>query len=182
MALLRLTATSGVAATISLGIRLGVSLGLALGLGACTLAGAQATERMTEHSGLTAPAGWRDLPELASRVGASLAERELRLDGVEAWGEPARGCFGVWLAIRGDGATAAQVLAGLAAEDITTTDVVTPPGAAGVVTATFAKGAHHGRLRARVAAGTITALACFANAREPASCETPCTLLLGGLP
>ena len=118
MALLRLTATSGVAATIHLGIRLGIRLGVILALGACTLAGAQATERMTEHSGLTAPAGWRDLPELASRVGATLAERKLRLDGVEAWGEPARGCFGVWLAIRGDGATAAQVLAGARQEQL----------------------------------------------------------------
>jgi len=59
--------------------------------------------------------------------------------------------------------------------------VVAPETADGIVALSFEKGAHRGRLRARIAAGKITAVACFANEREPAACDAACTGLLGGL-
>ena len=69
--------------------------------------------------------------------------------------------------------------------------MVVPESGDGVVAMSFettaapgssVHGAYRGRLRARIAAGKITALACFANEREPAACESACTALLGGLP
>jgi len=147
-------------------------------LAACGQAGAQPTA----SSGLTAPAGWIAIPEIATAVATAAKDAGSTIDGSEAWGDPARGCYGVWLALHGDGASAEQVLAGITGQTITTTNIIKPETADGIVTLSFEKGAHHGRLRARIAAGKITALACFANEREPAACEAPCTTLLGGLP
>lgn len=146
-------------------------LAAVLALGACGRAGAQPTPAPAS-SGVTPPAGWSALPEVASSVG---------VPGAEAWGDPARGCYAVWFRLEGKGATADAVLAGLAAEQITTSDLVKPDGE-GIVAARFAKGAYTGRLRARITEGAITALACFANRREPKMCEAPCTTVLGALP
>ncbi len=147
-------------------------------LAACGQAGAQPTAT----SGLTAPAGWVAIPEIATAVAAAAKADGSTIVGSEAWGDPARGCYGVWLALQGDGASAEQVLAGIAGQPITTTNIIMPDTADGIVTLSFEKGAHRGRLRARIAAGTITTIACFANDREPAACDAPCTGLLGGLP
>jgi hypothetical protein len=139
---------------------------------ACSRAGAQPTPAPEASSGVKVPAGWTALPTLATRTGVPLAE---------AWGDPARGCYAVWFRLQGSGATADAVLAGLAAEQFTTSDLVKPEGD-GIVAATFAKGAYTGRLRARIAGGAITALACFANRREPKGCDAACTAVLGALP
>ena len=126
----------------------------------------------TAVSGVKPPAGWIALPSIATRVG---------VPGAEAWGDTARGCYAVWFRIQGAGATADAVLAGLAAEQLTTSNLVKPDGD-GIVAASFTKGTYTGRLRARIADGALTALACFANQREPKSCDTPCTTVLGALP
>jgi hypothetical protein len=146
-------------------------------LAACGQAGAQPSAT----SGLAAPAGWRTLPELAAAVVDAAKADGVTVDGGEAWGETSRGCYGVWLSLHGSRATSEAVLAGLATEKLAITDVVKPDGD-GIVSATFAKPPFSGRLRARLADGKLTALACFANAREPKSCEAACTTLLGGLP
>lgn len=156
-----------------------IRAGTLVALGACGQAGAQPP---AQTSGLTAPAGWRALPELAGAVGFAMSGEGIRLDGVEAWGEPAIGCYSVWMAMHGAGASAQEVLAGLEAEALELRDVVKPDGADGVVAASFEKPPYRGRLRARVATGTIVALACFANEREPGACDAACTTLLGGLP
>lgn len=162
-------------------LRLTLAIAAAM-LAACSQAGAQPSER----SGLSAPAGWQPLPELAASAAKALAADKIRVDGFEAWGELAKGCYGVWLALHGDGASAQQVLAGIEAEGIEVSDVVKPEASDGLVAATFtrtiATTVWRGRLRARIAAGKITALACFANDREPGACELACTTLLGGLP
>ena len=156
-------------------------------LAACGQAGAQPSAT----SGLKAPVGWIAIPEIATAVAAAAKTEGTTVDGAEAWGDPARGCYGVWLAIHGDGASAEQVLAGLASQPITTTNIVKPESTDGVVALSFETtaapgtsvgGTYRGRLRARLAAGQITALACFANEREPIACETACTSLLGGIP
>lgn len=155
-------------------------------LAACGQAGAQPNAT----SGLTAPAGWIALPEIATAAFAAAKSDGSTVDGTEAWGDPARGCYGVWIALHGDGATAEKVLAGLALQPITTTGIVKPESGDGLVALSFettaapgaASGTYRGRLRARIAAGKITALACFANEREPVACESSCTALLGGLP
>ncbi len=145
---------------------------------ACGQAGAQPSVA----SGLEPPAGWQALPELATSVAEATKTDGVMIDGVEAWGETARGCYAVWFAIHGSGASAEAVLAGLATEKLTTTNVVTPESGDGVIAVTFARPPYTGRLRARITDGTITALACFASEREPLTCETPCTTLLGAIP
>ena len=157
-------------------LRLAALLALAAS-SACSPAGAQptpapATTTTTSTSGVKVPAGWTELPALAAQTGVPLAE---------AWGDTTRGCYAVWFRLQGSGATADAVLAGLAAEQITTSDLVKPEGD-GIVAAVFTKGAYTGRLRARIADGAITTLACFANQREPKSCDWPCTAVLGALP
>jgi len=159
-------------------------------LAACGQAGAQPSAT----SGLSVPAGWIAIPEIAMAVTTAAKGDGVSVEGAEAWGEPARGCYGVWLVLAGEGASAEQVLAGIAAQPVTTSNVVRPEGADGLVTLSFeapaaagpatAPGAtmYRGRLRARIAAGKITTLACFANDREPATCEAACSSLLGGLP
>lgn len=149
-----------------------------LALAACGQAGAQPTAT----SGLTAPVGWIAIPAIATAAATAAKGDGVTVDGAEAWGDPARGCYGVWLALHGDGASAEQVLAGFATEPITTTNVVKPDTGDGLVAMSFTRGVYRGRLRARIAAGKITALACFANDREPIACDGACTTLLGGLP
>jgi hypothetical protein len=88
----------------------------------------------------------------------------------------------VWQRVTGSGASVEQVLAGIASEKLETTDVVKPTGEAGIVSLAFTKAPYAGRMRARVENGSVTALACFANEREPIACESACTSLLGSLP
>ena len=151
-------------------LRLAALLALAAGV-SCSRAGAQPATT-TGGSGVNVPPGWTVLPALAAQT---------NVPNAEAWGDTTRGCYAVWFNLQGSGATPEAVIAGLAAEQITTSDLVRPEGD-GIVAATFTKGGYTGRLRARIASGTITALACFANQREPKSCDTPCTAVLGALP
>lgn len=145
---------------------------------ACDPAGAQPGTA----SGLTTPAGWTALPELASATAAAAKDDGVTVEGSEAWGEPGRGCYAVWLALRGERATGAAVLDGLTAQGFTTTDVVKPETDDGVVSLAFDKPPFHGRVRAKITAGRVVAVACFANDREPATCDAPCLALLGSLP
>lgn len=198
-------------ALLRLSVRAGVMALAASWFAACGQAGADPSVT----SGLAAPRGWKTLPEMASAVAAAAKGNGVTVDGAEAWGEPSRGCYAVWLALRGEGASAEQVLAGIGAQPWTTTNLVKPDTTDGLVALTFetrsptadaaptgepsghaagsaagsasppvirTTGTHRGRLRARIAAGKVTALACFANEREPVACETPCTTLLGGVP
>lgn len=146
---------------------------------ACGQAGAQPTAT----SGLQPPAGWQALPELGRAVGAAASAQGVTVDGTEAWGETSIGCYGVWVKLHGSGATAAEVMKGLELAKLSLRDVVSPAADDdGLIAVTFERLPYRGRLRVRAAGGTITALACFANDREPASCDQPCTTLLGGLP
>ncbi len=142
-------------------------------------------------SGLTPPAGWQAMPELAAASRGALG-KGATVDGAEAWGEPAMGCYAVWLAIGAPGtaeAVARQVVAGFTAAAagsgtgarLTFKDVAAPAGDEGVLALSFERGDHRGRLRARLGGGKLTALACFANQREPLACEAACTSFLGAI-
>lgn len=154
--------------------------------GACGQAGAQASAAAA--SGISAPAGWQVLPEMARAVGDAAKADGVTVAGTEAWGEPARGCYAVWIRLTGIGASVEQVLAGLASEKLETKDILKPTSEGnaadglGIVALAFAKPPYAGRLRARIESGSISALACFANEREPIACETACSSLLGSLP
>lgn len=157
-----------------------------LGLGACRSSEAGPT------SGLTPPPGWSALPSLATAASTAAKANKLTVHGVEAWGEPARGCYAAWISVRGGGgapdAMATELVKSLSVEPslmgILVRDVVTPAAGqpSGVLTLSFERGVYHGKLRANLAKdGTLGALACFWNLREPAACAKACDALIGSL-
>lgn len=153
------------------------------------VAGCRASEA-GPSSGLTAPTGWRPLPSLAVAAGSAAAQAGLNLDGAEAWGEPARGCYGAWLGLHGPKTeprvAADAVLATLPTElpGVAVADVVKPAAGAetGLLALAFTRGTYRGRVRAQLASSGLTSIvACFWNPREPVACEAGCAQLLGSL-
>jgi hypothetical protein len=133
------------------------------------------------------------MPELVSAATEAAKQSSLRVDGIEAWGEPARGCYATWLSVTGErgapDALADLLIANLSATPalagITVTDVVKPTvktAETGVLSLAFARAAYHGRMRAQIGkTGAYAVLACFWNEREPAACEAACSELLGSM-
>jgi hypothetical protein len=86
----------------------------AVALVACSAAGADpaAAPRIAAH-----PEGWKQLPAVAAAVGAAARADGVTIDAADAWGEPAHGCYAVWLELHGGTsdapALADQVLAGM---------------------------------------------------------------------
>jgi hypothetical protein len=143
-------------------------------------------------SGLTPPAGWQPLPPLAAAATEAAKAGKLTVDGAEAWGEPARGCYAAWFALRTAGGApdviADQLVNSLRVDPalfgVLIKDVVTPRAgdARGVLSLAFERAQYRGKLAAVIAKeGKLTALACFWNPREPRACEQACNGLLGGL-
>jgi hypothetical protein len=147
---------------------------------ACTDAGAQ------PPSGIKAPPGWTAQPAIAVAAKDALGKKAT-VDGLEAFGDPARGCYSVWMAVRGAGSAkdlAEQLVKGLAGEQrkVDIKDVVKPTTDEGVLALSFETAPFKGRLRARLGKGKIVTLACWSTPREPLACEQACTSLLGALP
>jgi hypothetical protein len=143
-------------------------------------------------SGLTPPAGWTALPTLATAASEAAKAGKIAVDGVEAWGEPARGCYATWISLRGGGGAAdvmaTELVKSLSGEPalmgIVVRDVVKPAAGAtsGVLALTFERGLFRGKLRAQLANdGKLAALACFWNLREPVACAAACDGLLGSM-
>lgn len=141
-------------------------------------------------SGLTPPSGWRPLPELATAAGDTAKQAAITVDGIEAWGEPARGCYAAWLSVRGDAGAPAGLADSLIASmtvdvpALTVSDIVKPEAKAdaGVVSLAFTRPPYRGRVRAQIAkTGAIAALACYWNQREPIACEAACNQLIGAM-
>lgn len=139
-------------------------------------------------SGLTPPAGWQSLPSLATAASDAAKSDGVVVDGAEAWGDPARGCFGAWLALhagaRAPDAMVDALVASLKTDGIEVRDVVkpTPNAVGGTASLVFEKAPYHGKLRAQlIKDGHMTLLGCFWNEREPVACETACTQLIGSL-
>ena len=122
----------------------------------------------------------------------------MTVDSADAWGDPALGCYAVQLAIHGgaadSGAIATQIVDGLGggvaglsgsaggASKLSFSEVVRPSDGSEVLSFTFARAPYHGRLRARLGAGRIAALACFGNQRDPARCDATCGRMLQSAP
>jgi hypothetical protein len=123
--------------------------------------------------GVTPPAGWMPLPQLASAAKA-------QIDGshAQAWGDPAMGCYAATLTFAQRGTTSALVAD--VQKTVTVRDVVAPTTPAGVLAFSFEKAPYKGRVRAMLDGKIVNALACFWNEREPAACEAACTALIGG--
>lgn len=159
------------------------AIGLAaIGLAACQAAEAQpATAQPAANLGAAAhPAGWRALPAIAAAVAAAARADNAIVEGADAWGEPAIGCYAVWLTLRGADAAAPvlaeQILTSAAA--LSPTAIVRPTAADGVLGFGFARPPYRGQLRARLGGGRVSAVACFANQREPQVCDAACPRVL----
>lgn len=155
------------------------------------LAACAPTADAAPTSGLTPPAGWVALPQLATATTAAIAADHVALVGSEAWGDLARGCYAAWVAVRGRGAAAdvmaTQLLASVRNDvtGIAIRDLVQPAAGTdhGTLSFAFDRATYHGRLRAELTTnqGSIVALACFWNQREPTACAGACTSLLGSM-
>jgi len=156
-----------------------------IGLAVLAACGQAKAEPAATRSGLTPPAGWQSLPQLAEAVSAAGRDAKIAIDGSEAWGETEMGCYATWLALSGGDAApdvlADQVLASLGAAKLAVSDVVKPSSTAGTLSLRFERAPYHGRLRAELSKGRITAVACFANQREPVACESACTTWIGAM-
>lgn len=164
-----------VALRISRGTTIAVA---ALALAGCGSAGAQPDQ----VSGLTAPAGWQRLEPAETAAKLAAAAPNVTVAGVQAWGEPALGCYALWLSLRGGGgdadSIARDVIDGLRTAKFTVTEL---PVADGVLELGLDRAPYKGRLRARVGDGQVTGVACVANQRDPAACEAGCVSLLGAI-
>lgn len=156
-----------------------------LAVAACTDAGAQSAAPPAVTP-VAPPAGWTAQPAIAAAVQDALGKTSV--DGLAAFGEPAMGCYGAWMALRARGDAselAEQIVRGLsggAARTLAIRDLVKPTAATGVLALGFDSPPYTGRLRARLGDGKLAALACWWSPREPIACEQACTTLLGGLP
>lgn len=117
-------------------------------------------------SGLTMPSGWRPIPAIAAAATAAL-EDPTAIDGAQAWGEPALGCYAVWISMRGTGdaaAIGARIVSGLGGEpELVTSELVGPVATRG---ASDAKGA------GAVGATQLLTLA-FGRVHPPAGAGSP---------
>jgi hypothetical protein len=124
------------------------------------------------------------LPAIAAAVTAAAASDGVTVDAASAWGEPAGGCYAVWLALHGPAAGAPeladQVLAGMT--ELAPADIARPSGPDGALAFSFARPPYRGRVRAQLGGGRISAVACFGNQREPRACDAACTYVLQGVP
>lgn len=174
----------------------------AVALVACSAAGADPAA--SAGGGAARPPGWKQQPSMATAVSAAARANGVVIDAVDAWGDPAAGCHAIWLALHGGAgdapALAEQVLEGLrstvqsalpggpaaakagARPGISISEVAKPTGPTGVLALGFARPPYRGRVRAQLGGGRITAIACFANQREPVACEAACALVLRGVP
>ena len=170
----------------------------AVALAACNAAGADpgaAPSRGAAH-----PEGWKQLPAMATAVGAAARADGVTIDSVDAWGEPANGCYAVWLALHGASgdapALADQVLAGLsrpaaragrpqnatAPGELAISELVKPVARDGVMAFAFASAPFRGRVRAQLGGGRIAAVACFGNERAPLACDAACARMVEASP
>ena len=122
------------------------------------------------------PAGWIAMPGVATAAIDARGPKG-KVTG-DAWGEPAMGCYAV---VVGFAAHDAKALLADVKAQLGVRDVVEPPPQGGVLSFAFDKGPWQGRVRAVIATGEVTALACFWNDREPVACEAACVGVLGSL-
>ncbi len=160
-------------------------------LAACGQAGADSA------AAVKLPEGWTALPTMVTDAKQALADESAV---VEAWGDQASGCYAVRIDHAGEGrahAIAERVVEGLGG--VVLKDVRIPDDGSGsaaelpgLLTLSFERAAgpagsgvqgpastYRGTLKAKVGGGRVVVLTCFANERDPATCETACTTLLG---
>jgi hypothetical protein len=156
-----------------------------IALASCAASEAAPPPAASASSQLAPPKGWVADAALAKTAATAAAGDKIKVLGTEAWSEPSRGCYAMWIDLAGSAApidaAADQLIAAMTTEHATIHDVV-KPAADGVVAFAFERAPYHGKLRAVIApTGEIRALACTWNQREPKACEAGCAVLLGAM-
>jgi hypothetical protein len=156
----------------------------------------------TTEPKLAIPASWQPMPDAIHAMEEQLASAKLGAVKVAAWGDPARGCYAVQLTAKEQGATLAEVAAGLrkgfavaaptgggSAVDAGAGAGAAPPGPAanaGSAELQFEvkpplAGTVRARLRDDGAATRLAAAACFFHPRYPEQCRRHCERALASL-
>ncbi len=131
--------------------------------------------------GVTIPAGWRPLAELAGALPAHASGAQVVVESRQGWGDPAQGCFALLQRVSAPargfhlGRAQAALLQALQATGFTA-----GPNAAELA---FVGHGVQGRMRSttqpeaqdRIA---VVSLACFYNGREPDRCRPTCDAML----
>ena len=137
-------------------------------LAACSTAGADSSS-VAENvfSGYKPPTGWISLPAVADVMRDVAVASHAKVVGREAWGEPSRGCYAVWMKLSGSGATAEAVASSFGGTDavkaggaILTSDIVKPTAVPGTLSLSWKRGAYAGKLRARIEKDSVAMLSC----------------------
>jgi hypothetical protein len=157
--------------------RTGVVMALAVG----ALGGAHAAPAPSR----ALPAHWRELPTVVHAVAGALAPATV--DHIEAWGDPAAGCFAADVVLRGKPGEPAkvrdEVLGSLRADPRLAQLVIhaTRVRGDGGTEVELERAPYRGSLRATPgASGEVEVFACLWNEREPVTCTAACKQLLGG--
>ena len=116
---------------------------------------------------LHAPPGWKELPEVA----AAAADAAREPGAAVAYGDTAMGCYAFAITVHAGKDTPETLAKELGAVH----DVATGSDS---VAAAFDKDGYHGKLHARVVDGSIDAVACYWNDREPEACAKACETVL----
>ncbi len=144
-------------------------------------AGSAVRGRAEGLEGVTIPAGWRPLAELAGALPAQASGAKVVLESRQGWGDPAQGCFALLQRVSAPargfhlGRAQAALLQALQATGFTA-----GPNAAELP---FVGHGVQGRMRSttqpeaqdRIA---VVSLACFYNGREPDRCRPTCDAML----
>jgi hypothetical protein len=138
-------------------------------------------------SNFAAPKGWAVDTALAKTAATAAGGDKVTVLGSDAWSEPSRGCYAIWIDLAGGAvpidAAADQLIAAMTTQKATLREIQKPAaGDAGTLALAFDRAPYHGKLRAElVNTGEVRALACMWNQREPKACEAGCAGLLGAM-
>jgi hypothetical protein len=171
---------------------LAIAVGGGLALAACSDAtaaesavpAAAGAAGVLDRMRVEAPASWVRLPAVETAAGAAAAGIAGAVTTIEAWGDPAAGCYAIGIDSRGTraegvAASANRLVAELAplgvAADAFTKPVLEPVDESVAISLGELAGAMRVRIY-RDAAGVpqAMALACASNPREPERCKVQC--------
>jgi hypothetical protein len=171
-------------------------VGLGLGVAACGDAAADGTEpgppaapvEVLARIGVKPPADWVRLAEVEAVATAAAATITGATTAVEAWGDPAAGCYAIAIDSRGAAsesiaASAARLAKGLAPLGVDPAAMPAPVDDVLDAELPIATAELAGSIRIRMYRTPDKfpqgiALACAANPREPARCKTQCQALI----
>jgi hypothetical protein len=173
--------------------RAGLIVLLAAALAGCGEASADGTATsvvgdVMTHLRVTPPKEWQRLPGVESTAATAAGKIKAAVTTVEAWGDPAAGCYAIAIDARGSVAEGVDASMARFAEALAPLGVdpeAVPKPVKDIVDAELPIATKEltGSVRIRMLRGAdkrpqAVALACAANPREPERCKTQCEAML----